>query len=269
MYNDNFSFVVVVQSLSRDSLWPHRLQPVRLPYPSPSPRACSNSCPFSQWCHPTILSSVLPFSSCLQSFPASGSFPMSWLFPSGDQSIGASASAWVLPMNIQGWFPLGLTDLILESKWFSRGFSNTKVWKHQFFGTQPSLWSQLSHLYMTVGKTVALTIQAFVDQVILCFLICCLGLSLLFFQGGRSASPSICHELVGLDVMIIVFWTLSFKPVFSLCSSTFKSFFSSSLLIRVVSSACLRLLIFLLAILSPACASRSPAFWILHDVLCI
>ena len=154
---------------------------------------------------------------------------MSWLFPSGDQSIGASASAWVLPVNIQGWFPLGLTGLILQSKWFSRGFSNTKVWKHQFFGTQPSLWSQLSCLYMTVGNTVALTVQAFVDKVILCFLICCLGLSFLFFQGGRSASPSICHELMGLDVMILLFWTLSFKPAFSLSSFTFfKRLYSCS-----------------------------------------
>ena len=88
------------------SLWPHGLQHARLTYPSPSPRACSKSCPLSQWCHPTISSSVIPFSSCLQSFPASGSFPiMSRLFASGDQSIGASAS--VLPINIQDWFPLG------------------------------------------------------------------------------------------------------------------------------------------------------------------
>ena len=89
--------------------WPHWLQHTRLPCPSPSPRVCSNSCPVSWWCHPTIsLFSVVPFSSCLQSFPASGSFPMNRLFASGDQSIGASASASVLPMNIQGWFPLGL-----------------------------------------------------------------------------------------------------------------------------------------------------------------
>ena len=92
-----------------DSLWPHGLQHARFPCPSPSPRVCSNSCPLSQWYHPTISSSVIPFSSCLQSFPASGSFPMSWLSASGGQSIGASASASVLPVNIQGWFPLGLT----------------------------------------------------------------------------------------------------------------------------------------------------------------
>ena len=111
---------------------PHGLQHARLPFPSPSPRAC---CPLSRWCHLIISSSVVPFSSYLQSFPASGSFPMSWLFASGGQSIGASASALVLPMNIQGWFPFGLTGLIsLLSKGLSRVFSNTTVWKHQFFG---------------------------------------------------------------------------------------------------------------------------------------
>ena len=91
-------------SVISDSLWPHGLQHARLPCPSSSPGTCSNSCPSNQWCHPTILSSVIPFSSCLQSFPASGSFPMSWLFTSGSQSTGASASASVFPMNIQGWF---------------------------------------------------------------------------------------------------------------------------------------------------------------------
>ena len=90
-------------------LWPHGLQHARLPCPSPTPRACPNSCPLSQWCHPTISSSVIPFSSCLQSFPASESFPMSQFFASGGQSIGASASASILPMNIQDWFPLQLT----------------------------------------------------------------------------------------------------------------------------------------------------------------
>ena len=102
----------------------------RLPCPSPTPRACSNSCPSSQWCHPTISSSVVPFSSCLQSFPASGSFPMSQLFASGGQSVGVSASASVPPMNIQDWFPLGLTGWIsLLSKELSRVFSNTTVQK--------------------------------------------------------------------------------------------------------------------------------------------
>ena len=104
-------------------------------------------CPSSWWCHPTISSSVVPFSSCPQSFPASGSFPISWLFISGGHSIGASASMSVLPMNVQGWFPLGLTGLTsLQTKWISRVFSSTTIQKHQFFGAQPSLWSN-SHIY--------------------------------------------------------------------------------------------------------------------------
>ena len=103
-------------------------------------KTCSNSCPSSWWCHPTILSFVVPFSSCLQSFPASGSFLVSQFFTSGGQSIGASASASVLPMNIQDWIPLGLTGWIsLQSKWLSRVFSNTTVQKHQFFCAQLSL----------------------------------------------------------------------------------------------------------------------------------
>ena len=125
-------------SVMSDSLWPHGLQHARLPCLSPSPRACSNSCPLSPWCCPTILSSVVPFSFCLQSFPASGSFQMSPFFASGSQSIGASAS--VLPMNIQNWFPLGLPSLIsLQSKGLSRVFSKPTVQKHQFFGSQLSL----------------------------------------------------------------------------------------------------------------------------------
>ena len=119
-----------------DSLWPHGLQHARLPCPSSIPRVYSNSCPLSQWCHPTIPSSVIPFSSCLQSFPASGSFPMSQFFTSGGQSIGVSASTSVLPMNIQDWSPLGWTSWIsLQSKGLSRVFSNTTVQKHQFFST--------------------------------------------------------------------------------------------------------------------------------------
>ena len=130
------------RSVMSNSLRPYGLQHTRLPYPSPSPRACSNSCPSSQRCHPIISSSVVPFSSCRQSFLASGSFPMSWLFPSGGESIGASVSASVLPVSIQDWFPLGLTGLIsLQSKGFSRVFFNTTVQKHWFFGAQPSLWS--------------------------------------------------------------------------------------------------------------------------------
>jgi len=113
---------------SRPSLWT----------PWPFPGVCSNSCPLNQWCHPTISSSVIPFSSCLQSFPTSGSFSISQLFASGGQRIGVSASASVLPMNISDWFSLGWTDCItLLSKGLSRVFSSTTVWKHQFFGSQP------------------------------------------------------------------------------------------------------------------------------------
>ena len=121
-------------SVMSDSLSPRGLHHARPPCPSPTPRTCSNSCPSSWWCHPTNSSSVIPFS-CLQSFPASGSFPMSQFFTSGGQSIGVSASASVLPMNIQDWFPLVLTGLIsLQSKGLSRVFSNTTVQKCQFFG---------------------------------------------------------------------------------------------------------------------------------------
>ena len=130
-----------------NSLQPLRRQHARPPCPSLSAGLCSNSCWLSQWCHPTISSSVIPFSSCPQSFPASGSFQMSSFFASGGQSIGASASASVLPMNIQDWFPLGWTGWIsLQSKGLSRVFSNTTVQKHQFFRAQPSLWSN-SHIH--------------------------------------------------------------------------------------------------------------------------
>ena len=125
-----------------NSLRPHEPQHVRPPCPSPTARVYPNPCPLSRWCHPAISPSVVPFSSCPQSFPASGSFPMSQFFISGGQSIGASASTSVLPVNIQGWFPLGLTGLIaLQSKRLSGVFSNTTVQKHQFFGAQLSLWS--------------------------------------------------------------------------------------------------------------------------------
>ena len=137
-----FSLVQSSCLVVSDSLRLRGLQHTRLPCPSLSPRACSNSCPLNRRCHPTILSSVVPFSSCLQSFPASGSFPMSQFFTSGGQSIGVSASASVLPMNIQDWSPLGWTGLIsLQSKGLSRVFSNTTVQKHQFFSAQLSLWS--------------------------------------------------------------------------------------------------------------------------------
>ena len=140
--NDTVISVQFSRSVMSDSLQSHGLQHTRLPWPSPTPRACSNSCPSSRWCHPTISSSVVPFFSCLQSFPASRSFPVSQFFASGGQSIGVSASVSVLPINIQDWFPLELTGLIfLQSKGISRVFFNTTLQKHQFFDSQLSLWS--------------------------------------------------------------------------------------------------------------------------------
>ena len=129
------SLVQFSHSVMSDSLWSHGLQHARLPRPSPTPRACSNSCPSSWWCHPTISSSVIPFSFCVQFFPASGSFPMSQFFASSGQSVGASASASVLPVNIQDWVPSGLTGwMSLQSKGLSAVFSNTTVQKCQFLG---------------------------------------------------------------------------------------------------------------------------------------
>ena len=148
-----------------DSLWLHELQHARPPCPSPSPGVCLNSCSFSQWYHPTISSSVIPFSPCIQSFSASRSFLVNWLFTSGGQSIGASAS--VFPIHIQGLYCLGLATLIsLLSKEFSRVFSSTTVWKHQIFSAQPSLSSN-SHIHTwLLEKIIALTIQTYVGKVI-------------------------------------------------------------------------------------------------------
>ena len=141
--------VVFVVVLSSSHVWlfsTRGLQHSRLPCPSLSPGVCSSSCPLHRWCHTTISSSATPFSFCLLSFPASGSSPVSQLFTSGGQRIGASASASVLPVNIQSWFPLGLIGLIsLLSKGHSRIFSRTTVQKHQFFSAQPSSWSN-SHI---------------------------------------------------------------------------------------------------------------------------
>ena len=129
-----FSSVQFSRSVVSNSLRPHELQHARPPCPSPSPRVYSNSCPSSRWCHPAISSTVIPFSSCPQSLPASGSFPKSQLFAWGGQSIGVSAAVSVLPMNTQDWSPLGWTGWIfLQSKGLSRVFSNTTVQKHQFF----------------------------------------------------------------------------------------------------------------------------------------
>ena len=142
-----------------DSLQPHGQQHARLPCPLPSPGVCSNSCPLSQWCHPTVSSSIIPFSSCLQSFSASGSFPISSLFASGGQSIGASASAPVLPVNIEltsfriDWFNLFAIQGTLKSLLQNHTLKTSILWHSAFFMVQ------LSHLYMTTGKTIALTIQ--------------------------------------------------------------------------------------------------------------
>ena len=139
--------VLFSHSVVSNSWCPHGLQQARLPCPSPTPGACSNSCPLSQWCRPTISTSVIPFSSCLQSLPVSGSFPMSQFFTSVGRRIGVSASASDLPMYIQDWFPLGWTGWISWlSKGLSRVFSNTRVQKHQFFGAQLSLYS-ITHIH--------------------------------------------------------------------------------------------------------------------------
>ena len=169
-----FSSVQLSCWVGSNSLRPHGLQHTRLPCPSPTPEAYSNSCPLSQWCHPTNSSSVVPFFSHLRSFPTSGSFPMSQLFASGGQSIRVSASTSVLPMNIQDWFPLGWTGQIsLQSKGPSRVFFNTTLQNHT---SKPSvLWCsaffrvRLLHPYMSTGKTIALTRQTFVGKLMSAF----------------------------------------------------------------------------------------------------
>ena len=152
----------------------HGLQHTRPPCPSPAPKACSNSCPSNWWCHPTISFSVIPFSSCLQSFPASESFPMSQFFASSGQSIGVSASASVLTMNIQDWFPLewsGWISLQLKSLLQHHSSKASILRLSAFFAVQ------LSHPYMTTGKTIPLTRRNFVGKVTSLVLICCLGWS--------------------------------------------------------------------------------------------
>ena len=235
--------LIIVQFSSVTQLCPTLWDPMdcstaRLPCPSPTPGGYSNSCSSSWWCHPTILSSVVPF--CLQSCPASGSFPMSQLFSSGGQSIGASASASVLPVNIQDW--LGWTGWIfLLSKGLSRVFSNTTVQKHQFISTQLFFFIvKCSHPYMTTGKTTASTRWTFVGKVmsllfnilsrlIIVFLPKSKHLSISWLQSASAVvleppkikivsaffvSPSICHEVMGLDAMILVSWMWNFKPTF-------------------------------------------------------
>ena len=149
-----------------DSLWPHGLQHTRLPCLSPTPGACSNSCPSSQWCHPTISSSVVPFSFCLSQHE--GLFQWVSFFTSGGQSIGALTSASILPMNIQDWFPLGLTGWIsLQSKELSRVFSNTTVQKHQFFSAQLPFFLWIAYhqsLHYSLRMTLGLNFSTFCSK---------------------------------------------------------------------------------------------------------
>ena len=289
------SFMFSVHSVVSDSLQPHELQHTRPPCLSSTPGVYPNSCPSSRWCHPTILCSVIPFSSCPQSFPASGSFQISQFLASGGQTIGISASTSVLPMNTQDWSPLGWTGWIsLQSKGFSRVFSNTTVQKHQFFSAQLSLWSNSQIYTWLTGKAIALTRRTFVDKVmsllfnilsrlVITFLPRSKHLLIPWLQSPsavileprqiKSATvstvfPSICHEVIGLDAMILVFWMLSFKPTFSLSSFTFiKRLFSSSSLsaLRVVSSAYARLLIFFPGQPKKLCdlSQISQSLWIL------
>ena len=160
-----FSSVQFSCSVVSDSLRPHGLQHTRPPCPSPTARVYSNSCPLSRWCHPTILSSVVPFSSRLQSFPASGSFQMNQFFALGGQSTGLSASTSVLPVNIQDWFPLRWTGWIsLQSKGLSKSLLQHHSLKASILQRSAFFIVQLSHPYMTTGKTVALTRWTFVGN---------------------------------------------------------------------------------------------------------
>ena len=177
------SSVQFSDSVVSDYLPPHGLQHGRLPCPLPTPGAGTNSCPLNLWCHPTISSSVIPFSH-FQSFPASGSFQRSQSFTSSGQSIGASDSASVLPMIIQDWFHLGWNGWIsCQSQGLSRVFSNTTVQKYQFFGTQLLLESTPTP-YMTTGKTIALTRQTVISKVMSLLFNMLSSLVIVFFQGA-------------------------------------------------------------------------------------
>ena len=167
-----------------NSLQAHGLQHAKLPCPSPTLRACLNSWPLSQWCHPTISSSTILFSSCFQSLPASGSYPMSLLFTSGGQSIGVLASTSVLPMNTQDWSPLGWTGWIsLQSKGLSRVFFNTTIQKASILRCSAFFMFQLSHPHMTTEKTIAFTRWTFVSKV-MSLLYNMLARVIVFLQGA-------------------------------------------------------------------------------------
>ena len=251
-------------SAMADSLQPHELQHARFPCPLPFPRGCSNSRPLSQWCHPTISSSVIPFSSCLQSFLVSGSFQMSQFFTWGDQSIGVSASV-ISPSNEYSgqisfrmdWLDLLAVQGTLKSL-LQHHSSKASILQCSAFFTV-----QLSHLYTTTGKTIALTRWTFVGKVMSLLFNMLSRLVVTFLPRGKGllisrlhspsavfwnpqkirsltvsiVSPFICHEVMGPDAMILVFWMLSFKSTFSPSSFTFiKRLFSSSSLsaIRVM-----------------------------------
>ena len=164
MYDVQVFTLLFSHSVMSNSLQPHGLQHARLPRPSPSPGACSNSCLLSQWCHPTSSSSVVPFSSCLQSFPASGSFPMSQLFTLGGQSVGASASVSVLPMNIQDWFSFRIDWFdLLAVQGTLKSLPHHHSSKASILCCPVFFMVLLSHQYMTSGKTIALTRWTFVS----------------------------------------------------------------------------------------------------------
>jgi len=218
-----------VHSVMSDSLRPHEPQHARLPCPSSTPRVHPNPCPLSWWCHPTITSSVIPLSSCPQYFPASGSFQMSQLFTSGGQSIGVSASTSVLPMKTQDWFPLGWTGWIsLQSKGLSKSLLQHHSSKASILWPSAFFTVQLSHQYMTTGKTIALTRRTFVGKVMSLLLNMLSRLVITFLPRSKclliswlqspsakileppkmksdtvfTVSPCISHEVMGPDVMI-------------------------------------------------------------------
>ena len=238
-----FQDVAVVQSLSHVWLsWPHELLHTRLPCLSLFPRVCSESCPLRRWCHPTFSYSVARFSSCPRSFPASGSFPVNWLFASGRQTVGAStsASASVLPMNIQDWFPLGLTGLVsLQSNGLSESSPAPEFESINSLPLSLLYGPTLTSIHDS-GKTIALTIWTFVGKVksllfnslsrfVIAFLLRSNCLLILWLQSlstvilepkkrksvtASTFPPSIYHEVMGLDAIILIFWMLSFKPAF-------------------------------------------------------
>ena len=235
-----------------DSLRTYESRHSRPPCPSPTPRVHTNLCPSSRWCHPAISSFVIPFSSCPQSLPASESFPMSQLFTWGGQSIGVSVLASILPKNTQDWAALEWTGWIsLQSRGLSRVFQHHSS-KASVLQCSAFFTVQHSHSYMTTGKTIALTRQTFIGKVMSLLLNMLFRLVITFLPRSKclliswlkswsavildlkkiksdTVSPSICHEGMTPDAMILAFWMLSFKPTFSHSSLTLlKTLFSSS-----------------------------------------